>query len=120
MPVGDLIRANAADAARATRAFLLFNETRVSFAAYYAECIRWANMLLRLHRTLDLSNPRPLEPFHVGVLLDNTPDYFYALGGAALAGATVVGINNTKRGTFLAQDIAHTDCQILVTEEKYL
>ena len=62
----------------------------------------------------------PSPPFHVGVLLDNTPDYFYALGGAALAGAVVVGINNTKRGAHLARDIAYTDCQILVTEEKYL
>ena len=49
-------------------------------------------------------------PFHVGVLLDNTPDYLFALFGAALAGATVVGINNTRRGVELARDIRHTDC----------
>ena len=32
----------------------------------------------------------------------------------------ISGINNTKRGSHLARDIAYTDCQILVTEEKYL
>jgi fatty-acyl-CoA synthase len=112
VPAGDLIRANAAQPAVASRTFLLFDDARVTHGAYYAECVRWANLLLGL-RT-------PSRPFHVGVLLDNMPDYFYALGGAALAGAVIVGINNTKRGTHLARDIAHTDCQMLVTEQKYL
>ena len=111
MPVGDLIRANAADPTRAPRILLHYNEARVTHAAYYAECIRWANMFRHI---------RAAGPFHVGVLLDNIPDYFFALGGAALAGAVVIGINNTKRGTHLAGDIAYTDCQMLVTEEKYL
>jgi fatty-acyl-CoA synthase len=111
MPVGDLIRANATDPTRAARVLLRFNEARVTHAEYYEEAIRWANALRRL---------RGAGPFHVGVLLDNIPDYFFTLGGAALAGAVVVGINNTKRGTHLARDIAYTDCQILVTEEKYL
>ena len=113
MPVADLIRANAADPVRAARAFLLFNDTRVTHAAYYAECVRWAHLFLARR------SPAP-TPFHVGVLLDNIPDYFYALGGAALAGAVVVGINNTKRGVHLARDIAHTDCQLLITEDKYV
>src|ERR1700736_4036358 len=55
-------------------------------------------------------------PFHVGVLLDNVPEYVFMLGGAALAGATVVGINPTRRGAELAHDIRHTDCGLVVTE----
>ena len=35
-------------------------------------------------------------PFHVGVLLENVPEFVFWLGGAALAGATVVGINPTR------------------------
>ncbi|EUA66405.1 putative fatty-acid--CoA ligase domain protein [Mycobacteroides abscessus subsp. bolletii 1513] len=35
-------------------------------------------------------------PFHIGVLLDNVPDFVFWLGGAALAGATIVGINPTR------------------------
>ncbi|MBI1816270.1 MAG: AMP-binding protein [Deltaproteobacteria bacterium] len=112
MPFGDLIRQRGTDRTSRDRAFVLFNDERVSFAAYHAECVRWANLLLTLRKVS--------VPFHVGVLLDNTPDYLYAFGGAALAGATLVGINNTKRGEHLARDITHTDCQILVTEEKYL
>jgi fatty-acyl-CoA synthase len=59
---------------------------------------------------------RQAGPFHVGVLLDNVPEYLFLLGGAALAGATLVGINPTRRGAELAADIRHTDCQVLVTD----
>ena len=38
------------------------------------------------------------------------------LGAAALSGATLVGINPTRRGAELARDMRHTDCALLVTE----
>jgi fatty-acyl-CoA synthase len=53
---------------------------------------------------------------HVGVLLDNVPDYVFLLAGAALSGAVVVGLNPTRRGEELARDIRHTDCQLVVTD----
>ena len=56
-------------------------------------------------------------PFHVGTLLDVCEDYVYLLDGAALVGATVVGGNSTHRGSDLARDLAHADCQVLVTCE---
>ncbi len=55
-------------------------------------------------------------PFHVGVLLENTPEYLFLLAGAALAGAVVVGVNPTRRGAELATDIRRADCQLLVTD----
>ncbi|MFD4631381.1 AMP-binding protein [Streptomyces sp. NPDC058284] len=57
---------------------------------------------------------------HIGVLLDNTPEFPQWLSAAALAGAAVAGINPTRRGPELARDILHTDCQILVTEQAHL
>ncbi len=59
-------------------------------------------------------------PFHVGVLLENTPEYLFLLAGAALAGAVVVGINPTRRGDELASDIRRTDCQLVVTDSSQL
>ena len=56
------------------------------------------------------------RPFHIGVLLENVPEYVLWMGGAALAGATVVGINPTRRGEELARDIRHSDCQLIVTD----
>src|ERR1700684_1153115 len=55
-------------------------------------------------------------PFHVGVLLDNGPEYLFLLGAAALSGATVVGMNPTRRGSELGADMRSTDCQLLVTD----
>lgn len=55
-------------------------------------------------------------PFHIGVLLDNVAEFLFWLGGAALCGATVVGINPTRRGADLQRDIRHVDCQMIVTD----
>src|SRR5205085_12411136 len=58
-----------------------------------------------------------LEPGqHIGVLLENVPEYAFWLGAAALAGAVVVGINPTRRGEELARDIRHTDCSVVITD----
>ncbi|MGV9822839.1 AMP-binding protein [Nocardia xishanensis] len=55
-------------------------------------------------------------PFHIGVLLDNVPDFSFWLGAAALAGATVAGINPTRGAAQLEADIRHVDCQLIVTD----
>ena len=55
-------------------------------------------------------------PFHIGVLLDNVPEFLFWLGGAALSGATVVGINPTRQGSELEQDVRYVDCQLIVTD----
>ncbi|WP_406317898.1 AMP-binding protein [Streptomyces sp. NBC_00118] len=63
--------------------------------------------------------PRGADP-HLGVLLDNTPEFPLWLSAAALAGAAVAGVNPTRRGPELARDILHTDCRVLVTERAHL
>src|SRR5690349_19993050 len=62
----------------------------------------------------------PDRPFHVGVLLDNVPEYVFLLGGAAIASAAVIGYNPTRRGAELARDIRHADCSIVVTDAEYM
>lgn len=63
--------------------------------------------------------PDDARPWHVGVLLDNTPEYLFLVVGAALSGATLVGVNPTRRGAGLARDIRATDCDVLVTEPRH-
>lgn len=55
-------------------------------------------------------------PFHIGVLLENVPEYVLWLGGAALAGASIVGINSTRRGAYLEEEVRNTELQLLVTD----
>jgi fatty-acyl-CoA synthase len=61
----------------------------------------------------------PERPPHVGVLLDNTPDYVFALCGAGLAGVAVAGLNYTRVGEHLGRDIVHTDLQLVITEPRH-
>ncbi|OAN42307.1 AMP-binding protein [Mycolicibacterium iranicum] len=59
---------------------------------------------------------KDLGPLHLGVLLDNVPDFVFWLGGAALAAATIVGLNPTRGAADLTADIRHADCQLIVTD----
>jgi fatty-acyl-CoA synthase len=90
---------------------LLFEDQRWSWRELVAEAATRSAFLQRL---------RPRErPWHVGVLLENTPEYVFLIAGAALCGATVVGINPTRRGAELAGDIRGTDCAMIVTDHAY-
>jgi fatty-acyl-CoA synthase len=104
--VSELIKARANDGNIA----LLFEDKSWTYKEFVQECVVRANYLL---------DNRVEGPFHVGVLLENVPEYPMWLGAAALAGAVVVGINPTRRGADLARDINHTDCQVIVTEQRY-
>ncbi|MEV0251062.1 AMP-binding protein [Nocardia sp. NPDC050712] len=55
-------------------------------------------------------------PRHIGVLLDNVPEFVFWLGGAALTGATIVGINPTRDDDTLAGEVRHTDCGLIITD----
>ena len=71
-------------------------------------------------RAAFLLDRKPADgPFHVGVLFDNVPEFWFALGACALSGATLVGINPTRRGSELARDVRHTDCVLLLTERTH-
>jgi fatty-acyl-CoA synthase len=57
------------------------------------------------------------KPMHVGALLGNTPDMVCQMAAAALGGYVLCGINTTRRGAALLDDIRRADCQNLVTDE---
>ncbi len=67
-----------------------------------------------------LTSLRVEGPFHIGVLLDNVPEFSFLLAGAALCGAVVVGLNPTRKGAELARDLVAGDCQLVVTEHRHL
>ena len=89
------------------RPALLFGDSTWSYRQLVDEGRRRAALHAELHD--------PDRPPHIGVLLDNVPDYLFWLTAAALSGAVVVGINSTYRGAQLAHLVEHTDCEVLVT-----
>jgi fatty-acyl-CoA synthase len=99
----DHVLARAAD----DRPGLLFEDHQWSYRQWVEECVARA----RLFESMRLDGPA-----HIGLLLENVPDFSMWLGAAALAGATIVGINPTRRGAELERDITYTECQLIVTE----
>ncbi|MXZ76817.1 MAG: AMP-binding protein [Acidimicrobiia bacterium] len=89
---------------------VLFEDEQHTYREFTAGCVARAHLLL---------GGRSEGPFHVGALLDNGPEYSMLLGGAAVAGAAVVGINPTRQGAELARDITHADCGIIITESRH-
>jgi fatty-acyl-CoA synthase len=106
--VADLVRARTGD----PRVAIRFEGREWTWAEYVRACEQRGAYLL--------DHLPAGRPPHVGVLLENTPEYLMWLGATALTGTVLVGINPTRRGAELARDITHTDCQIVVTEARHL
>jgi len=104
--IDQLIRDRADD----TRVGLVFSDRTWTHAEVVRAQAARAALLLSVRRP---------GPFHVALLMDNVPEYVFWMGGAALAGAVVVGANPTHRGDELARDLSHTQCQLLVTTPAY-
>ncbi len=106
-----LLRRNGTHPSTADRPAMRFGDAVWTHADLLTESVRFA-ALFDQYRTTD-------RPCHLGVLLDNTPDYVFALGGAAMSGGVVVGLNHTRRGEHLLRDIIHTDVDAVVTEPRH-
>ena len=107
--VAAALRARATDSAN--RVFLRCGDAHWTFAETYREACRYANFLL--------AQTRAAQPFHVGVLMDNLPEFVFAELGCALAGAALVGLNPTRTGSALARDVEYADCQLVLVEARY-
>jgi fatty-acyl-CoA synthase len=108
-----LLRRNGTDDAIASRNAIHSEDRTWTHTQFLAESVRWSNLFM--------AHP-PSTPdgvLHVGVLLDNTPEYLFALGGAALSGAVVVGLNHTRRDEHLWRDIEHTHVGLIITEARH-
>jgi fatty-acyl-CoA synthase len=85
------------------------------------QCWSWRELVAEAAaRSALLQELRPPDrPWHLGVLAENTPEYIFLIAGAALCGATVVGLNPTRPGAELARDIRGTDCAFIATDAVY-
>jgi fatty-acyl-CoA synthase len=111
-----LIRRNGTDPAIRKRTAIKFGDRTYTHGEYYEESIRFANLFLE---QLPAGSSEQPAPRHVAVLLDNTPDYLFAFGGAALIGGAIVGLNHTRRDEHLLRDARHTDCGLVITEPRH-
>lgn len=98
---------------------LLFEDSAWTWREFVAESAVRAAILTRWaaeHAGHYADRPDRFRRLHVGVLLENVPDYLFVLCGAALAGVTIIGVNPTRRGAELASDIRGVDCDVILTD----
>lgn len=62
----------------------------------------------------------PRRPPHVGLLMDNTPEMLLGLAAAGLGSHVAVGVNSTRRGDGLLDDLRRADVQVLLTDATQL
>jgi fatty-acyl-CoA synthase len=104
----EVLRARAGD----QRTSLLFEDESWTWDEVVRESATRAALLTDLV-------PRPEgRQVHLGVLMENVPDFVFWIGAGALAGAAVVGINASRSGPEIAQDIRHADVDLVVTESR--
>ena len=109
-----LLRRNGTESTIADRPAVRFEDRVITHGEFLAESTRWANLFLAQPPST------PDGVLHVGVLLDNIPEYLFALGGAALSRSVIVGLNHTRRDEHLWRDIEHTHCGLLISEQRHL
>src|SRR5690242_6988665 len=103
-----LLRRNGLDPTFAKRPAVHFDDRTVTHGEFLQESVRWANLFLAQPPST------PDGVLHVGVLLDNIPEYLLALGGAALSRSVIVGLNHTRRDEHLWRDIEHTHVGLII------
>ncbi|MCA1280375.1 long-chain-fatty-acid--CoA ligase [Saccharopolyspora sp. 7B] len=105
--VTELLLARADDA----RPGLRFEDREWSWAEHVRRSAELAALLRARHPTDG--------PPHVGVLLDNVPEFSFLLGAAALSGTVLAGLNPGRRGAALARDVRLADCALVITEPRH-
>lgn len=110
--MSDTVRALLLQHADRDSVALRYDDRTWTWRAYLAEAAA------RAHVLRDMADPA--RPFHVGVLLPNTPEMALAIAAGAIGGHVTAGINATRRGAALAADVRRADCQVLLTDTEHL
>ncbi|WIX91331.1 AMP-binding protein [Amycolatopsis sp. DG1A-15b] len=103
----DILRSLAADPKRG----LVFGDQEWTWAELVQEAADRAAFFASLRKPAG-------RQFHVGLLLDNVPDYVHWAGVAGLGGAVIVGINSIRSASEIAVDVRHADVDLIITEPR--
>jgi len=82
----------------------------ITYRQFFEESARRANYA---RKTTGKYHP------HIGVLLENTPEFLYWLGACAISRSVLVALNSTHRGAELEHQVSHTECDMVFTENSF-
>lgn len=109
--LGQIIKMRGTDEASRDRVFIRFHDYTATYAQFYLRSVVFGNLFLHMRQD---------GPFHIGLLMENYPEFLYSLGGCAFTGGVLVGVNYTQLGEKLVGMLNHMDAQLLITEPKYV
>lgn len=106
------------DPSSAGRVFIVNREDdgglkEYTYGQLYRRSLEYGNMISRVRAAQGKADA---ERFHVGVFMQNRPEFFFILGGCAFTNSTLVGINNAQLGEKLAFDINNIDVDVLIVD----
>ncbi len=118
MNIARVIIHNGSDPLIIDRSFIMFRDDAeglrsISYAEYLQQSLAYGNMLKSMKARLGIGSG---QRFHVGVFMQNIPEFFFLLGGCAFTNATLVGVNNAQVGEKLAFDINNIDMHVLFVD----
>lgn len=118
MNIAEIIVHHGTDSSIKEKTFIMFRDEQgemqsITYEDYYQKSLEYGNMIHQLKRE---HGEKISERFHVGVFMQNIPEFFYILGGCAFTNSTLVGVNNAQVGDKLAFDINTIDIKILFVD----
>ncbi len=98
--------------------FILWQDRSYTYRECYQEAARYARLFrARRQAAIEAGTLAANAPQHIGLYLDNTPEFLFAAFGAALEGDLVFGLNTGFRGDTLAAVMARGDIRLLIADE---
>jgi len=115
--VGRVFRWLASSRLRRNRPFLLFEGRNYTYGEVAQQAARYAR-LFRAAKRERVSDGRvgPGEQLAIGMYQENTPEFVFALFGAALSGDVLFGINTGFRGETLANCIKQARIALVLAD----
>ena len=86
----------------------------ISFEAFYQKALQYGNLIEEVRRRKGI---KQADPFNIGVIMNNYPEFLYAQAGCAFTNSTLVAFNTLRAADGLAHDVNYTDLALLFTDE---
>jgi fatty-acyl-CoA synthase len=118
MNLADIITKGGTDPELRDRVCIMFRQDSeeirdITYGELYARSLAYGALIASLKERHGIATP---GRFHVGVFMQNIPEFFFLLFGCAFTNATLVGVNNAQVGEKLAFDINNIDMHVLVSD----
>ncbi len=106
---------------RRNRPFVLFEGKTYTYKDVYVQARKYEQFFRAAKRDkMRRGLLKRRDALAVGLYMDNTPEFVFAVFGASMCGATIFGINTGFRGQTLINVIDQARCSLLIVTPNYV